>query len=180
MLITITKEFEEEARWYAHASREYLSKRRNFHGGTLEDAEEKMFMGKLGEKAFKQFLIDNCIPYLEDKTSEKVADDYDFLVNGYLVDAKARTEDYQTRTLEIKEQMEKKPKDIYISCRTYRTQPYTVKLIGWAYKEDFLRVNRVEILKNGNTENYVLFDYELRPIIGLINVFFGRGKAIHS
>jgi hypothetical protein len=173
MSVTISKTLEQEARDYATLSKSFTSNRHDFHEGGLSAKQRKMFEGKLGEKAVKQFFIDNNIKFEEDKSSHEEADFYDFLVyllNGkeLKVDVKTRTKNFHTRTLEMVEQMKQKPKDIYISVRLYDTSPFTVDLIGYAFKDDFLTSNRIE--NQGYLNNYVLFDKELKNINSLIAV----------
>ncbi|HFH9935022.1 hypothetical protein QSV38_06865 [Streptococcus parasuis] len=73
-----------------------------------------MYFGKLGEKAFKNLLLDNGIPFIEDDTGSDQADEYDFLVKGYKIDVKTRTKSFHTRTLEMVKQFHERPKDVYI------------------------------------------------------------------
>ena len=97
----------QEALDYASASRAFTSNRHDFHPGGLNNKQKKMFEGKLGEKAFKLFLLDNNIPFDEDHSSYDERDEYDFIVNDgyqYKVDVKTRTEQFHIRTLEMVEQ----------------------------------------------------------------------------
>jgi hypothetical protein len=172
MKITIIYEFEKEAKDYATISKSFTSNRHDFHEGGLNAKQRKMFEGKLGEKGIKQYFIDNNIMFEEDKSSHEEADFFDFIVfdlmnNKLKVDVKTRTQDFHTRTLEMVEQMRNKPKDIYFSVRLFDTNPYTVDLIGYALKEDFLKINRIE--NQGYLDNYVLFDSELKDVNLLIS-----------
>lgn len=165
MTVTIIDAFEKEAKDYATISKSFTSNRHDFHEGGLNAKQKKMFEGKLGEKAIKQFFIDNNIKYEEDGTSHEEADYFDFIVydiegNELKVDVKTRTQNFHTRTLEMVEQMKNKPKDIYFSVRLYDTKPFTVDLIGYALKDDFLSINRIQ--NQGYLDNYVLFDNELK------------------
>lgn len=173
MLITIDDIFVKEASDYATASRAYTSNRHDFHEGGYTAKEKKMFEGKLGEKAVKQFFLENNILFEEDNTSHEVEDMYDFLVwvakteKELKVDVKTRTESFHVRTLEMVEQINKNPKDIYISVRLYKDkQPYQVDLIGYAFRSDFLNEGTIE--NQGYLDNYVLYDRQLRPINQLI------------
>lgn len=76
----ISDDLYQEAFEYARFSHMYTSNRHDFHEGGLNNKQQKMFEGKLGEKAFKMFLNENNIPYLEDKTSPQERDEYDFLI----------------------------------------------------------------------------------------------------
>jgi hypothetical protein len=88
------------------------------------------------------------------------ADTYDFIFsNGRTLDVKTRTQNFHTRTLEMKEQLRRSPKDIYVSVRLF-PETYEGFVVGWASNQDFLRANRLE--NNGYLDNYVLFDGELR------------------
>lgn len=172
MKILISDTLNNEALHYANISKSFTSDRHDFHEGGLSAKKRKMYEGKLGEKAIKQFFVDNNIRFKEDKSSHEIADDYDFLVIDNLgkelkVDVKTRTKDFHTRTLEMVEQMKKKPKDIYISVRLFDKNPIIVELIGYATKEDFLLKNRIE--NNGYLDNYVMYDNELKKMDSLIN-----------
>ena len=124
-----------------------------------------MLEGKLGEKAFKLYLIDNDICFVEDTTEFYKRDEYDFVVTNsdghkFKVDVKTRTKKYHTRTLEMVEQAQTHPKDIFISARLY---DYTrIKLLDWFLYKDMIRKNCIE--NNGYTDNYVMYDYDLRPM----------------
>ena len=173
MEIIISQPLEKEAKDYALKSKSYTSNRHDFHEGGLEAKERKMFEGKLGEKAIKQFFTELNIKFKEDTTSFDEADFYDFIVYSLdgkelKVDVKTRTESYHTRTLEMVEQMKNKPKDIYISVRLHKdTTPYKVDIIGYATKEDFLSKNGIE--NQGYRNNYVLYDNELTNIETLLS-----------
>ena len=92
----------QEALDYARDSRSYTSDRHDFHPGGLDNKQQKMLEGKLGEKAFKLFLQDQGIRFEEDRSSCRERDEYDFLLQGsglvLRVDVKTRTEDYHIRT----------------------------------------------------------------------------------
>ena len=163
--IQIKKEFIEEAYSYAVKSKAHTSNRHDFHDGGLEDKQQKMFEGKLGEKIFKQYMIENNIEFVEDDSHYTKADYYDFKIKEYLVDVKTRTKEYHTRTLEMVEQFQKKPKDIYISVRLF-PDDYNGFIIGWIGKNDFKSINRIE--NQGYLDNYVFYDNDLRDINDLI------------
>jgi hypothetical protein len=172
MRIIINETLTKEAEDYAVISKSYTSNRHDFHEGGLNAKQRKMLEGKLGEKAIKQFFLDNNIKFIEDQSSHQVADLFDFIVfdgenNELKVDVKTRTKNFHTRTLEMVEQMINKPKDIYFSVRLYNTTPYTVELIGYALKVDFLNINRIE--NQGYLDNYVLYDNELKLINSITN-----------
>lgn len=159
---TIPEELINEAARYAKLSRSFTSNRHDFHSGGLINKQKKMFEGKLGEKIFKLFLLDNNINFQEDTSDYKEADLYDFILpNGIKIDVKTRTQDFHIRTLEMVEQFTNKPKDIYISVRLY---PDSFKgcIIGWFSKEDLLRINRIE--NQGYLDNFVMYDRELSSI----------------
>jgi len=172
-LIKIPIEYIREAYEYATKSKAYTSNRHDFHEGGLEAKQRKMFEGKLGEKIFKKVLVDNNIQFEEDNTSHTEADLYDFkMPDNTTIDVKTRTKEFHTRTLEMVEQFNKNPKDIYISVRLYpeKKEGY---IIGWCTKEDIKKINRIE--NNGYLDNYVLYDNELRPIKDLLNLFISNG-----
>lgn len=66
MEIIISQPLEKEAKDYALKSRSYTSNRHDFHEGGLEAKERKMFEGKLGEKAIKQFFTERNIKFKEE------------------------------------------------------------------------------------------------------------------
>ncbi len=160
----------DEALSYAEKSKRYTSNRHDFHAGGLNNKKQKMLEGKLGEKAVKILFNDNGVSYEEDKSSFDEPDQYDFLLisdNECLkVDVKTRTKSYHTRTLEMVEQAEKCPKDIFISARLYKDRN-TIVLLGWYTYKDM--VNRNKIQNNGYRDNYVMCDKDLRPIPELMN-----------
>lgn len=173
----ITNGLIEEAYNYAVLSRSYTSNRHDFHAGGLNNKQRKMFEGKLGEKGFKMFLMDNDIEFIEDHSSHEERDEYDFLVTidglDLKIDVKTRTENFHIRTLEMVEQAESHPKDIYVSARLYR-ETNTVKLLGWFSFDDMKRIGRIE--NQGYLDNYVMYDSELRPISELYDYYLIKCK----
>ena len=143
--ITINLDFQKEAEDYASISKAYTSDHHDFHEGGLDAKRRKMFEGKLGEKVVKHFFDNNDISYVEDNSSHKEADNFDFIVflkknnKQIKVDVKTRTENFHTRTLEMQEQFNKRPKDVYISIRLYRSKPYTGDIIGYCTRKTFFR-----------------------------------------
>lgn len=166
MEFIIRETFRKEAADYAKASKKFTSNRHDFHPGTLEDKELKMYEGKLGEKIFKEYLISKNFPFEEDSTPPTEADKYDFLINNTKFDVKTRTKSYHTRTLEMVEQTERNPKDIYISVHLFEDKT-SGKLIGWCTREEMLTTNSIE--NQGNLNNYVMYDSNLHPINELEN-----------
>lgn len=170
--INIRQDLIAEAADYARMSRKFTSNRHDFHEGGLSAKQRKMFEGKLGEKAIKQIFEKYKIMFEEDKTAHDQRDFYDFLVWGaksgkkLKLDVKTRTKNFHTRTLEMVEQLQNNPKDIFISLRLYNN-PYCAKIIGFALREDFININRVE--NQGYLDNYVLYDNELRHIGKLLD-----------
>ncbi len=167
-LIKISPELIKEAYNYAFKSRKYTSNRHDFHEGWFDAKQRKMFEGKLGEKILKIILIQNQISFQEDETSYTDADIYDFIIDDIKIDVKTRTKDFHTRTLEMVEQFNKNPKDIYVSVRLFPEKKEWY-VIGWCTKEDIIRIKRVE--NHGYLDNYVLLDNELRPLQTLIDLF---------
>lgn len=143
----------------------------------LATRKGKMFEGKLGEKAIKLLLTDNNIRFIEDTSSYYERDEFDFLLvneNEQLkVDVKTRTEDFHIRTLEMVEQAETHPKDIYISVRLFR-ESNTVVILGWFSYKDMIRKGRIE--NQGYLDNYVMYDSDLRPILDLEKYVLTRFK----
>lgn len=152
---------------YATLSRKFTSNRHDFHGGGLNNKQQKMFEGKLGEKIFKLFLIENNINFEEDKTSHDEEDKYDFIINNTItVDVKTRTKSFHTRTLEMVEQFEDNPKDFYVSVHLdFNTK--SGYFVGWTTKERYIEIGRIE--NQGYLDNYVLYDNELYPMATLEN-----------
>mgnify|MGYP000853620652 FL=1 len=167
----IHPEFYQEALRYAQSSSAYTSNRHDFHAGGLSNKQKKMFEGKLGEKGFKMFLLENNIPFIEDHSSPQERDEYDFLLSTmnkkYLFDVKTRTKSFHTRTLEMVEQAESHPKDIFISARLF-SERNAVKILGWYSFQDMINTNRIE--NNGYLDNYVMYDSDLRSIEELYNL----------
>jgi len=158
--IKIPAELIIEAEHYADISKSFTSDRHDFHEGGLDAKRQKMLEGKLGEKLVKHLLQISGLPFQEDLSSHTEADSYDFIFpNGRTMDVKTRTQNFHTRTLEMKEQLQRCPKDIYVSVRLF-PESHEGYVLGWASNQDFLRVNRIE--NNGYLDNYVLFDRELR------------------
>lgn len=147
-----------EASQYSTLSRDYTSRRHDFHEGGADNASLKMNEGKIGEKAFRIWLDNEGIPYVEDNTSFDEADDYDFLINGYKIDVKTRTEKFHTRTLELVEQFQNRPKDIYVSVHYHRDTDI-VDLIGVISSNKLVQLNQIE--NQGYNDNYVAYDNQL-------------------
>src|SRR5699024_7771979 len=91
-------------------------------------------------------------------TSHEDADDYDFLILGYKIDVKTRTEKFHIRTLELVEQINKRPKDIFVSTY-YDRNKMTVDLIGVISKNKLIQLNQIE--NHGYKDNYVAYDNQL-------------------
>ena len=167
-IITLNDDLIQEAYDYAYKSKDYLSDRHSFHSGTTKDKLKKMYEGKLGEKIFKQYMLNNNLKFKEDSTHYTKADDYDFILKEkYSVDVKTRTQNYHIRTLEMVEQFKKKPKDVYVSVRLY-AETNTGYIVGWFGRNDVKKNNRIE--NNGYLDNYVFYDNELRNIDVLLNI----------
>ena len=117
------------------------------------------------------------IEFIEDHSSHEERDEYDFLVTidglDLKIDVKTRTENFHIRTLEMVEQAESHPKDIYVSARLYR-ETNTVKLLGWFSFDDMKRIGRIE--NQGYLDNYVMYDSELRPISELYDYYLIKCK----
>lgn len=171
----IPEAFYQEALDYARSSRAYTSNRHDFHAGGLNNKQQKMFEGKLGEKGFKMYLLENNIPFQEDTTSPQERDEYDFLLSTansrFLVDVKTRTKKFHTRTLEMVEQARTHPKDIFISARLF-LERNCVKLLGWYSYNDMIQANHIE--NNGYLDNYVMYDSELRPMSELYALILSK------
>lgn len=156
--IRVTDEMKLEAYQYSALSHDFTSRRHDFHKGGADNASKKMYEGKIGEKAFRSWLDKEGIRYIEDSTSYDEADNYDFLINGYKIDVKTRTEDFHIRTLELVEQLHSRPKDIYVSVR-YHRESNEVELIGAISSKKLIHLNQIENL--GYKNNYVAYDRQL-------------------
>lgn len=157
----IRQDFINEALNYAVLSKKYTSNRHDFHEGGLDNKQLKMYEGKLGEKIFKEYLIEHNFLYTEDNSPHTEPDNYDFLIQGTTFDVKTRTKAFHRRTLEMVEQLENRQKDIYISVYLEENKT-NGKIVGWGTREDFLNTNPIE--NNGYLDNYVLYDNQLRSI----------------
>jgi hypothetical protein len=166
-----------EALAYAESSKQYTSNRHDFHAGGFNNKKQKMFEGKLGEKAVKILFNDNGVCYEEDKSSFDERDEYDFLLinknESLKVDVKTRTESFHVRTLEMVEQAQNHPKDIFISVRLFKERN-TVRLLGWYTYEDMINKNQIE--NQGYLDNYVMYDKDLRPMTELTHKVLIRFK----
>ena len=172
-LIQIPEDLVKEALDYSIESRAYTSNRHDFHEGGLDAKQRKMYEGKLGEKIFKKYLIDNNILFQEDQSDYTEADIFDFIMpDNATIDVKTRTQVFHTRTLEMVEQFNKNPKTIYISIRLFPGLKQGF-IIGWCTHEDILNINRIE--NHGYLDNYVMFDNELRHINELLDFFIKKG-----
>ena len=163
----------DEAMVYAKNSRAFTSNRHDFHSGGLDNKQQKMFEGKLGEKAFKLFLIDNNFSFIEDHSSPEERDEYDFILQNntkkqLLIDVKTRTKRFHIRTLEMVEQYTNHPKDIYVSARLYEGT-YKVDLLGWYTGADMFSKHQIE--NNGYLDNYVMYDKDLRPMESFLTMY---------
>lgn len=167
IVIEIEDWMREEAQEYATLSHDYTSREHDFHQGGADEASEYMYYGKLGEKAFKKWLMDNEIPFLEDDTGPDQADEYDFLVNGYRIDVKTRTEPFHKRTLEMVEQFHNRPKDIYIGAY-YNKVNDEVEFYGYICANRLSTLHRPQSM--GYRKNYWVYDEEMSPIENLIEI----------
>lgn len=172
----------EEAEQYAILSAPHTSNRHDFHKGGVSEKALKMFEGKLGEKVFKLWLMQQGLGFDEDKTSHEDADLFDFRVSGRTIDVKTFTKDFHRRLLEMVEQYRNKPKDYYVAIRL-RFEPFSVHvkngaivfdfshvthcsatIVGWANKED---IGRAPISNFGYLDNYWLWLDKLRNMNSL-------------
>ncbi|MBA2877018.1 hypothetical protein HNR63_000045 [Anoxybacillus kamchatkensis] len=161
-----------EALEYAELSKRYTSNRHDFHEGGLSNKKQKMYEGKLGEKIFKTFLLENRIKFEEDKSRYDEADLFDFILpDGTTIDVKTRTKPFHIRTLELVEQFQKNAKDIYVSVRLFDNLR-SGKILGWVSKEDILRINRIE--NHGYLDNYTIYDNELRSMTELWDLYLNK------
>lgn len=193
MEFTIESWMIEEAQTYAILSARHTSDHHDFHRGGVAAKAEKMFEGKLGEKVFKAWLRQQGLPFDEDYTSHKEADQYDFLVAGQTIDVKTFTKDFHKRLLEMVEQYAKNPKDYYIAIRLH-FEPFTVheqagapifdlsqvsrqtaSIVGWASKAE---IGQAPIENVGYRDNYRLWLSNLRGIDILATELHGLVAAI--
>lgn len=165
-MVTLTSDMKRNAEEYARLSHDYTSRLHDFHSGGADIASDKMYEGKLGEEAFKYILMSHDIPFIVDQTGYDSADDYDFLVNGYRVDVKTRTQEYQIRTLEMVDQFHSKPKDIYVGVRLYREDD-KAEIYGYITADNLKNANAPKSF--GFKLNYWAYDYQMAPIEKLID-----------
>lgn len=158
VFVKLTEEMKMKARKYSLDSHDYTSRGHDFHEGGADRASEKMYEGKLGEEAFKEWLIQEGIPFTSDSTGYDTADEYDFLISGYKVDVKTRTEDFHRLTLEIVEQFNNRPKDIYVGARLHRSEEI-VEFYGVISAKKLKGLG--QITNNGYKENYYAKDNQL-------------------
>lgn len=124
------------------------------------------------------FLTENNVLFKEDLTSYMEKDNYDFILpNNVTIDVKTRTKKYHTRTLEMVEQFNRNPKDIYVSVRLY-PESNTGNFLGWITKKDILQINRIE--NQGYLDNYVIYDNELRSMDKLYEYLIAAGLVLNS
>ena len=172
-IYVISDDLFQEAFDYAIAARAFTSNRHDFHPGGLNNKQQKMFEGKLGEKAFKMLLIDNGFSFEEDHSSPEERDEFDFVLKKpglpqLLIDVKTRTKSFHTRTLEMVEQYTYHPKNIYVSARLYEGTR-NIKLIGWYTNTDMINKNHIE--NNGYLDNYVMYDKDLRSMEEFLQIY---------
>lgn len=165
IVIQIEDWMREEAQEYAVRAHDYTARGHDFHNGGADEAAKYMYYGKLGEKAFKKFLIDNNIQFLEDETGPDQADEYDFLVNGYRIDVKTRTRPFHTKTLEMVKQFHERPKDIYVGAY-YNEDNDEVCLYGYIWAEKLSTLHEPKSM--GYIKNYWANDNEMSQIENLI------------
>lgn len=165
--VKVTEQMRQEAQNYANLSHDFTSRNHDFHAGGATIASQKMYEGKIGEKAFRALLIEYGISFKEDSTNHDEADLYDFLVGNLKIDIKTRTEDYQTRTLEMVEQFTRRPKDIYVGAR-YRRELATVEFYGYIEAEELKNANPAQGF--GYKTNYWASDDQMKPIEDLLSL----------
>lgn len=133
--------------------------------GSADEATKYMYYGKLGEKAFKQVLLNSNIDFLEDTSGPDQADEYDFLVKGFKIDVKTRTKRFHKKTLEMVKQFKERSKDVYVGAY-YNEQKEEVDLYGYIRADKLAELPEPE--SNGYEENYWVYDNEMEPLIRLI------------
>lgn len=152
----------------------------DFHDGSEAQNFHNNFIGKLGEEAFKFLLVERNKWYKEDRGKDNRVDKYDFMVKqegqNRTIDVKTRDGEKHRSILEFKKRIDNgHGKDIYISMM--HIEPFTIEVLGYALREDFLELN---IVKNfGWDDNYSVPDNKLRKLSTLFidnnkwkNLFF--------
>lgn len=162
VIVGIEDWMREEAKDYAEKSHDYTSRGHDFHDG----GSKYMYLGKLGEKAFKKLLLENGIPFIEDHTGPDQADEYDFLVKGYKIDVKTRTQSFHTRTLEMVEQFNERPKDVYVGTY-YNAVKDQMEFYGYIRADELKRLYPPE--NHGYGLNYFAYDKDMKPVEDLLN-----------
>lgn len=166
IIVKIEDWMKEEAKNYAEESHDYTSRGHDFHDGGADEASKYMYLGKLGEKAFKKLLLDNGITFIEDYTGPDQADEYDFLVKGYKIDVKTRTKSYHTRTLEMVTQFRERPKDVYVGTY-YNAGKDQMEFYGYIRAEELEQLHSPE--NHGYGWNYFAYDREMHPVNKLLD-----------
>ena len=66
LIVKIEDWMKEETKNYAEELHDYTSRGHDFHDVGANEASKYMYLGKLGEKAFKKLFLDNGIAFIED------------------------------------------------------------------------------------------------------------------
>lgn len=169
MIIKITEDMIEEAKKYAVLSKKYTSRNHDFHEGGESNAVVKMYEGKIGEKAFREWLINEGIPYIEDSTGPDTADEYDFLINNKKIDVKTRTKSFHTRTLEMVSQFHSRPKDFYVGIYL-DLDNQEAEIYGFISSDQLQNLSQIE--DQGYGDNYVVYDNQLKSIVSFKDEIF--------
>lgn len=169
MIIKIAEDMLAEAKEYAVLSKKYTSRDHDFHEGGENNAVVKMYEGKIGEKVFREWLINEGIPYIEDSTGPDTADEYDFLINNKKIDVKTRTKSFHTRTLEMVSQFNLRPKDYYVGVYL-DLKNQEAEIYGFISSDQLQNLNPIE--NQGYKNNYVVYDNQLESIVSFEDEIF--------
>jgi hypothetical protein len=175
----ITEEMIAEAWEYTRQSALHTSDRHDFHEGGIVNKARKMFEGKLGEKVFRQWMRENRVAYVEDRTPYTDPDLYDFRVGSGRIDVKTYTQTFHKYLLEMVEMFREKPKDFYVAVRlrfgsfditltpggleldTFNVRARSATIVGFATAAD---VAAARVDNQGYLDNYTFPLARLRPL----------------
>jgi hypothetical protein len=131
--------------------------------------KEKIYLGKIGEEVFFDFLRSKNIIFEEDLTSAEEEDNFDLKINGFEIDIKTISyKKFQVRLLEVKNKFDNcKQYDYYVGIKLNESLTEAT-VYGYATKED---IKNAPVKKFTTVEDYWIYLDKLRPIMKLIDIF---------
>lgn len=127
---------------------------------SLEESIETTYIGKLGELAFRKYLIENNIypnveGILDIYEGQTNVDDFDFkLKDGITIDVKTGYLKKHKRLMVNEQQLKKIPKNIYVGIKLFPDSKFstptqagvankniwtTAEIEGWAFRDDLVQ-----------------------------------------